>query len=258
MLLRGLNLLLVCLLLHLPFSAGAVAKDESVLVFAAASLRDAVNAVIDSYEGQRAERVVASYASSSTLARQIAEGAQADIYIAANPQWMDYLAERDSIDQASRRDLLGNGLVLITHKKDPLEAEIAPGFNLRGLLGAGYLAMGDPAHVPAGIYGQVALESLGVWESMQDRVARADNVRAALALVSHRETPLGIVYYSDAVAEDDVRVVDTFPSDSHPPIIYPVARLSNSRHPAAASFFEFLQHEQAATLFQRYGFKVLN
>lgn len=251
------TLLLVWLLL-LPAAGPAAEPGSRLLVFAAASLRDAIEAVIGEYEAGHAGQVVASYASSSILARQIAEGAQADVYLSANPQWMDYLAERDSIDTTSRLNLLGNGLVLVTHRDNPIELAIRPGSNLRARLGTAYLAMGDPAHVPAGIYARTAMESLGVWNSVRDRIARADNVRAALALVAQRESPLGIVYRSDAVAADNVRVVDTFPADSHPPIIYPAARVSDSEHPAAQDFLAFLQSAAAASIFRQYGFDVVN
>lgn len=252
-----LRRLLIVVSLCLSFSVHAADGNHRLLVFAAASLREAVGAVIESYGTQYDTRVLASYASSSTLARQITQGAEADVYISANPQWMDYLSERDAIAKHSRRNLLGNELVLITQRRSTLEAEITDGFDLRGLLGKGYLAMGDPAHVPAGRYGQAALESLGVWKSVADRIARADNVRAALALVAHGEAPFGIVYRSDAVADDRVRVVDSFPCKVYPPIIYPVARVSGSNHPAADTFLEFLQTPEAADTFRRYGFDVL-
>lgn len=251
------SIFIALFLLSLPLTGYAADNDESLLVFAAASLRDALGAVVDHYEENHEAEVVVSYASSSTLARQIAQGAQADVYISANQKWMDYLAEENAIDTASRRDLLGNALVLVTHKDNPLEAKIEPGFDLSGLLGGSYLAMGNPKHVPAGIYGKTALESLGVWSTVADHIARAENVRAALALVARREAPLGIVYRSDALADDEVRVVDTFPTGSHAPIIYPVARVSSGNHPAAADFIEFLQTAQAADLFRQYGFDVL-
>ena len=175
---------------------------QEVLVFAAASLQDAFDAVIEEYQAQGGGEVSASYASSSTLARQIEQGAPADVFISANPEWMDYLEERGLLRAGSRTDLLGNGLVLVAPPESETTVEIAPGFDLAGALDGGRLAMGDPDHVPAGIYGRAALESLGVWQAVEPQVARADNVRAALALVARGEAPLGMVYRSDAVADD--------------------------------------------------------
>ena len=236
------------------FPAGGAGAQE-LLLFAAASLSDALDAAIATYPGDA--EVVASYASSSTLARQIEQGAPADLFISANPEWMDYLAAREQIRDGTRTDLLGNGLVLVAPAASDVTLEIAPGFDLAGALGDGRLAMGDPDHVPAGIYGKAALESLGAWQSVAPQVARADNVRAALVLVARGEAPLGIVYSSDAVAEPGVRVVGRFPPDSHPPIVYPVAVVAASKHPAADDFLAYLQSAPAAALFERSGFKVL-
>jgi molybdate transport system substrate-binding protein len=234
----------------------ASAEAQELLVFAAASLKDALDAAIVEYTAETGRAVVASYASSSTLARQIEQGAPADLFISANPEWMDYLAERGLIRADSRADLLGNGLVLVAPKDSAVSVEIAPGFDLPGALVGGRLAMGDPDHVPAGTYGKAALESLGVWRAVAPAVIRADNVRAALALVARGEAPLGIVYRSDAVADTDVRVVAVFPPDSHPPIVYPFAVIAESKHPAAAELALFLRSESAAPLFERYGFSV--
>lgn len=235
-------------------AAGAGAQE--LLVFAAASLKDALDAVIAEYPGEAA--ITASYASSSVLARQIEQGAPADVFISANPEWTDYLAARDLIRADTRADLLGNGLVLVAPAASDVALEIAPGFDLAGALGGGRLAMGDPAHVPAGIYGQAALESLGVWRAVEAQVARADNVRAALALVARDEAPLGIVYRSDALADPSVRVVGAFPEDSHPPIIYPAAVIAASEHPAAAGLVDFLQSAAAAPVFEGFGFSLRN
>lgn len=228
---------------------------QELLVFAAASLKDGLDAAIVAYPGDAA--IVASYASSSTLARQIEQGAPADLFISANPQWMDHLEELGLIRDGTRADLLGNGLVLIAPAGSDLMLVVAPGFDLAGALGDGHLAMGDPDHVPAGIYGKAALESLGVWNAVASRVARADNVRAALALVARDEAPLGIVYSSDAVADPSVRVVDAFPEDSHPPIVYPIAVIAGSEHPAAAGLIDFLRSAAAAPAFERFGFTLL-
>lgn len=233
--------------------AGAGAQE--LLVFAAASLTDALGAALDAYPGDAG--IAASYASSSTLARQIEQGAPVDVFISANPEWMDYLAERQLIRAHTRVDLLGNGLVLVAPVDSAIVLEIEPGFDLVGALGDGRLAMGDPDHVPAGIYGKAALESLGIWHQVAPHVARAANVRAALALVARGETPLGVVYRSDAVADATVRVVDAFPEDSHPPIVYPLAIMAESEHPAAADLVAFLRSEGAAPAFERFGFTVL-
>jgi molybdate transport system substrate-binding protein len=241
----------------LVLAAPGRAQAEDLLVFAAASLKDALDAAIAEYHTTGGVPVKAAYASSSTLARQIEYGAPADIFISANPQWMDYLEERDLVQSGSRADLLGNGLVLVAPRDADIRLEIAPGFDLLGALVGGRLAMGDPDHVPAGTYGRAALESLGVWHEVAPHVARADNVRAALALVARGEAPLGVVYRSDAAADATVRVVDGFPPDSHPPIIYPLAIMAESKHPAAVELVAFLKSESAAAAFERFGFAVL-
>ena len=167
---------------------------------------------------------------------------------------MDYLAERDLIREGTRADLLANGLVLVAPAASEHALEIAPGFDLAGALGGGRLAMGDPDHVPAGIYGKAALASLGVWQAVESQVARADNVRAALALVARGEAPLGIVYNSDALVEPGVRVLDAFPEDSHPPIVYPIAVVADGQQPAAARLADYLKSPAAAPTFERFGF----
>jgi molybdate transport system substrate-binding protein len=233
------------------------ATAQELLLFGAASLRDALDAVIETYQAHGGGEVRASYASSSTLARQIEQGAPADIFISANPQWMDYLKEQGLVRASSRANLLGNGLVLVAPMDSDITVEIAPGFDLLSALDGGLLAMGDPDHVPAGIYGRAALESLGVWDTVAPQVARADNVRAALALVARGETPLGLVYRSDAVAADGVRIVGDFPRDSHPPIVYPIAIMAGSKHPEAAALVELLESAAAAEVFERFGFTTL-
>jgi molybdate transport system substrate-binding protein len=237
--------------------AAMPANAQDLLVFGAASLSNALDAVIERYQADGGGPVRASYASSSTLARQIEQGAPADLFVSANPQWMDYLEQRDLLRAGSRADLLGNGLVLVAPLDSATTLEIAPGFDLLGALDGGFLAMGDPDHVPAGIYGRAALERLGVWDAVAPRVARADNVRAALALVARGEAPLGVVYRSDAVADASVKVVDDFPRDSHPPIVYPVAIMADSKHPDAAALVALLQSETAGAIFERFGFTML-
>ena len=249
---RWLSLALWGLLVGLTVTP-ATAQD--LLVFGAASLRDALDAVIQEYKADGGGEVRTSYASSATLARQIEQGAPADILISANPQWMDYLEQRGLIREGSRADVLGNGLVLVAPQNSEVSVEIAPGFGLLGALGDGLLAMGDPDHVPAGIYGRATLEGLGVWDA--SRVARADNVRAALALVARGEAPLGVVYSSDAAADDTVKVIDDFPQESFPEIVYPIAIIADSEHAEAAALVEILQSETAAAIFARFGFTLL-
>lgn len=239
--------------------APALRAQDAALVFAAASQKDALDAVIAAYAKAGKGPVKASYQSSSTLARQIEQGAPADLFISANPQWMDYLAERNLIDKDTRFDLLSNGLVLVTAKdSNPGPVAIAPGLDLAALLGDGRLAVGDPDHVPAGIYAKQALQSLGIWDKVEAKLARADNVRAALALVARGETPLGIVYRSDAVADKSVKVVGQFPETGHPPIVYPVAVMAESKHAQAArDFLAFLKSTDAAKIYATFGFRLL-
>ncbi|MBY6152047.1 molybdate ABC transporter substrate-binding protein [Vannielia litorea] len=217
---------------------GAVtARAESVTVFAAASLKGALDEVVAGWGGE----AQISYAGSSALARQIAAGAPADVFISANPEWVDWLeAEGVALERA---DLLSNALVLVAGADDPR-------VGLDQLKGQDRVAMALVEAVPAGIYGKTALESLALWEAVAPRVVQADNVRAALALVALGEAPLGIVYATDALAEPGVRVVAEFPAGSHPPIIYPVAALSEAGGP----LMDYLQSPEAAEIFARHGF----
>jgi len=247
----------LCAILLALLACTAAHADGHLLVFGAASLKDALNAAIQRYEASSDVDVKASYASSGTLAQQLAHGAPADVYISANVDWMDYLQKQGDILPDSRFDLLGNGLVLVAPRAaDAPSIRIEHGFDLAGILGDGHLAMGNPRSVPAGMYGKAALETLGVWQQVEPKVVRADNVRAALALVDRGEAPLGIVYRSDAVADHGVQTVARFPEDSHPPIIYPAARMKGSAETGKA-FLAFLRSPRAAPIFQRYGFRVL-
>lgn len=248
---RGRVGLALSFVLALP---GAVAA-ETVTVFAAASLRDAFGAVERRFEAQSGIEVRTSFASSGTLARQIAQGAPADLYISANPQWMDHLEQRKTIDTASRVDLLRNALVLVTARDRAFADLLASSEVLLRALGDGRLAMGHPAHVPAGTYGRQALRSLGLWQAVESRIARAADVRAALALVTRSGAPLGIVYRSDAVASDGVRVVASFPPDSHPPIVYPAAIVPGGRTESAHRLLAFLRGAQARRALERFGFE---
>jgi molybdate transport system substrate-binding protein len=229
-----------------------------VTVFAAASLKTALDGVTADYEASTGSKVVTSYAASSSLARQIEQGAPADIFISADLDWMDYLAGRSLIQPKSRSNLLGNRLVLIAPATASVTLRIEQGFALGETLGREKLAMADVKAVPAGKYGKVALEKLGVWPAVESKVAQAENVRTALALVARAEAALGIVYQTDALAEPKVRIVDTFPQDAHPPIVYPVAITEATRHRAAAEeFVLFLRGPMAQARFTKAGFTVL-
>ena len=253
--------LVMCSLFSLVFlwalGSRAVAADEKVIVFAAASTNNALTDIGKIFMEKKMGEFTPSFASSSTLAKQIENGAPANIFLSADQKWMDYLAEKKMIDAASRTDLLGNRLVLIAPADSKLESlSVTSTLKLSELLADGKLAMGDPDHVPAGIYGKKALESLNLWQSIQDRVARAEDVRAALLLVERGEAPLGIVYATDAAISDKVKVVGIFPEDSHPPVIYPVAAVAGQDTPAARRFLSFLKSPEAKAIFEKYGFSV--
>jgi molybdate transport system substrate-binding protein len=252
---RGLLLALILGFLAAPFlSAAAQAAD--VTVFAAASLKNALDGAAKRYEAKTGDKIAVSYAASSALAKQIENGAPADIFFSADLDWMDYLEQNKLIDTASRHTLLGNTLVLIAPKDSTASLVIEKNFPLLQALGAdGKLAMASVDTVPAGKYGKAALTHLGVWEAVSPRVAQAENVRAALALVAKGEAPLGIVYGTDAKSEQAVRVVGTFPEDSHPKILYPVA-LTASAKPEARKFLEFLLSPEAAPSFEAQGFSI--
>ncbi|MDM8168734.1 molybdate ABC transporter substrate-binding protein [Roseovarius sp.] len=235
--------------------AGPVAADE-ITVFAAASLKNAMDEVADGFEAAAGHEVTVSYAGSSALARQIELGAPADVFISANPGWMDRLEEAGTVEDGTRIDLLGNRIVLIAHgAADPVE--IGPRMDLGAMLGEGRLAMALVDAVPAGIYGKAALESLGQWQAVEPRVVQADNVRAALKLVAIGEAPMGVVYATDAAAEEGVSVLGVFPEDSHPPIVYPAAAMSGRVGPMVAEFLGYLQSGAAREVFERHGFTVL-
>jgi len=235
-----------------------MAAADRLTVFAAASLADAMAEIAARFEAGTGHDVVVSAAGSSALARQIQRGAPADVFVSANPGWMDLLEEEGRILPQTRIDLLRNRLVLIAHGEAAgqaaARAEIGPEFDLTGRLGEGRLAMALVEAVPAGIYGKAALTSLGLWETVAPQVAQTDNVRAALALVATGEAPLGIVYATDAAAEDDVSVVGTFPEDAHPPIVYPAAAVSDSA--AARAFLDWLTGPAARAVFEGHGFSM--
>ena len=239
----------------LVLGAGAApAQAGDVVVFAAASLKNALDEIVAAWRGGRSIKV--SYAASSALARQIEAGAPADLFVSADLDWMDYVDQRKLIRADSRVNLLGNRIVLIASKDSQAKTEIAPGFPLRSLLGEGRLSMANVDAVPAGKYGKAALTALGVWASVQDRLAQAENVRAALLLVARGEAPLGIVYQTDAAAEPAVRVLGAFPESTHPPILYPAAITARATNPAATALLQHLRSPQAAAIFEKHGFSV--
>lgn len=235
-------------------AAGAQDLDRPVTIFAAASTTDAVNEIAEAYAAETGRSIRPVVASSSTLARQIAEGAPADIYLSANVAWMDHLEARGLLAPGTRQPLLSNRLVLIAPADSPLRLRLSPDLPLRELLGDSRLAVGDPAHVPAGIYARQALEALGLWDQVADRLAQAANVRAALALVDRGEVAAGIVYETDAAIAPRVRVVDAFPDEVTPPIIYPLAVVAGRDGPAVRAAYDFLRSETAAAIFSRHGF----
>ncbi|WP_424022199.1 molybdate ABC transporter substrate-binding protein [Polymorphobacter arshaanensis] len=236
-------------------AAPAIAQPaKGPLVLAAASLQESLTAAADAWAAKGNPRPVLSFAASSVLARQIDAGAPADLFISADEQWMDYLAGRQLIAPGTRTNFLTNTLVLVAPTSQPFKLAITPGFALAAALGSGRLAMADPDAVPAGKYGKAALTSLGVWSSVESKVVRAENVRAALLLVARDEAAAGIVYATDARATTDVVVVGSFPATSHAPIVYPLAQLASSRHRDAAAFRTFLLSPAGQQVFARYGF----
>ena len=235
----------------------AVAQEKSITVFAAASLKNALDEVDSLFTKQSGIKVVASYAASSSLMKQIEQGAPADVFLSADIDWMDYGIKHNLIKNDTRKDLLGNRLVLIAPKDSKIgNVTIAPGFDLAALVGSGRIATGDVRAVPAGLYAKAALEKLGIWPSVESKIAMAENVRAGLVLVARGEAPLGIVYETDAKVDPGVKIIGVFPEDLHPPIIYPVAMTKDAK-PDAAQYLAFLTTPEAKAVFERYGFRVL-
>lgn len=235
-------------------AAAPMARAGETTVFAAASLKNAMDEIAAAFAAETGDTARVSLAASSALARQIQQGAPAEVFVSANTAWMDRLEADGLLVEGTRVDLLRNTLVLVAPGADAAAVALS---DLGALIGEGRLAMALVEAVPAGIYGKAALESLGQWQALAPRVAQTDNVRAALALVAAGEAPLGVVYATDAVAEDRVSVVATFPEDSHPPIVYPVARLAGPENPAADRFLAFLQGPAARAAFERQGFAVI-
>jgi molybdate transport system substrate-binding protein len=241
-------LLAVLIALALP----SMAKAQDLLVFAAASLKTALDEI------SAGQKVKISYAASSALARQIEAGAPADLFISADLDWMDYVDQRKLVRPDTRGTLLSNRIVLIAPADSKASVKIEPGFALAALLGKdGRLAMADVNAVPAGKYGKAALEALNVWPNVSGRLAQAENVRATLLLVARGEAPVGIVYATDAAVEKNVRVLDTFPAGTHPPILYPAAQLRGSNHPQATAWLGTLRSPAATAVFEKNGFTVI-
>src|SRR5271166_6608046 len=245
-------LLFACMLL-LPL----LARAQELTVFAAASLTDAMKDVSALWSQAGHPPLRLSFGASSTLARQIEQGATVALFASADEKWMDYLADKKLIVADTRKDLLGNDLVLVVPAGKPQHVTIGPGFDLLSLLGSnGRIATGDPAHVPVGIYAEQALRKLGQWDAIAPRLARTDDVRAALLLVERGEAPAGIVYATDAAVSKAVMVAGTFPADSHDPVSYPFAVTQGGDTPEARALMTFLSGPQARAVFVQRGFKV--
>lgn len=235
----------------------ALAQDKSLIVFAAASMRNALDDIDAAYTAKTGVNVVASYAASSMLAKQIEQGAPADVFFSADTDWMDYATSKKNINEPTRVNLLGNSIVLIAPKDSKIDnVKIGQGFDLARLAGDGKIATGDVKAVPVGKYAKAALEKLGAWTAAEPKFAMVESVRAALALVARSEAVLGIVYATDAKVEPGVKIVGTFPADSHPPIIYPVAATTSAKR-EAANFLVLLRSSAAKTIFEKYGFTFL-
>ena len=235
----------------------ATAQEKSIVVFAAASMKNALDDVNAAFTKKSGIKVLASYAASSALMKQIGQGAPADVYVSADLQWMDYGSQKKLVQDDTRVNLLGNRLVLIALKDSKIgEVTIGPGFDLAKLAGEGRITTGDVRAVPVGLYAKAALEKLGLWASVEPKMAMADNVRAALVLVTRGEAPLGIVYGTDAKVEPGVKIIGVFPEDSHPPIVYPVALTTNAK-PEAIQYLTFLRSQAAKSVFEGYGFTFL-
>jgi molybdate transport system substrate-binding protein len=248
-----MRLLLVLCLLLTPL----VARAQQLTVFAAASLTDAMKDVSAQWAQDGHQPLRMSFGSSSTLARQIEQGAPANVFASADEKWMDYLSDKKLIVPETRKDLLGNDLVLVVAADKPQHVTIGPGFDLLGLLGPnGRVATGDPAHVPVGIYAEQTLRKLGIWDAVAPRLARTDDVRSALLLVERGEAPAGIVYATDAAASKAVMIAGTFPANSHDPVSYPFAVTKAGDTPDARALMIFLAGPQARAIFVQHGFKV--
>jgi len=235
----------------------ATAQD-TLTIYAAASLRNALDDVNAAFTKATGAKVTASYEASSTLAKQIEQGAPADVFISADLRWMDYVTEKKLIQTDTRFNLLGNRLVLIAPADSKLDkVEIAQGFDIAKLAGDRRIAVADVKAVPAGLYAKAALEKLGAWQAAEPKLAMAENVRATLAFVARGETPIGIVYETDAKIEPKVKIIGVFPEGSHPPVVYPVAATATSKNAATPRYLAFLRTKEAKAIFEKYGFSFL-
>jgi molybdate transport system substrate-binding protein len=247
---------ILLILLGNAWGIAATVQDPKLVIFAAASLKDALDEINTAYRQDKGQETVTSYAASPTLAKQIEAAAPADIFISADLDWMDYLATKNLIRPETRANLLGNRLVLIAPASSTVKLDIGPNFPIAQALGNGRLAIADPNGVPAGKYGKAALEALGVWSAVAGKLAPAENVRATLLLVSRGEAPLGIVYQTDALADKGVKVLGSFPENTHPPIIYPIAAVAASTNPGDAGYIAYLKSPAARPIFEKQGFTV--
>ena len=243
------------LIFAIALATAAGASAEAVKVFAAASMKNALDEAAAAWKTEGGQDVSSSYAASSALAKQIEQGAPADLFISADLAWMDYVAEKKLIADDTRRVIAGNDLIAVAPKDNGTKIDIKEGADLAGILGDGKLAVADVKAVPAGKYAKAALEKLGLWASVEKNLAQAENVRAALALVARGEAKLGIVYASDAVDEPNVAVAGIFPQDSHPPIVYPAAVIATSQNPDAKTFLDFLSSPKGVEILKAHGFK---
>jgi molybdate transport system substrate-binding protein len=235
----------------------AFAQDKSLTVFAAASMKNALDEIDAAYTAKSGIKIVVSYAASSALAKQIEQGAPVDIFASADIDWMDYAIAKKTINELTRVNLLGNSIVLIAPRDSKTDkVTIGPGFDLAKLAGDGRIATGDVKAVPSGKYAKAALEKLGAWQAAETKFAMAESVRAALTLVARGEAVLGIVYSTDAKVEPGVKVIGTFPADSHPAIIYPVAATTTAK-PETSDYLAFLRSTAAKAILEKYGFKFL-
>lgn len=251
---RPPRLLLAALLALLAFAAPA-ARAETVTVFAAASLKEALDANARAFEAASGHKVVVSYAGSNALARQVEAGAPAQLFLSADADWVEYVERKGLATPGSRRNLLANDLVLVAPAASTARLKLAPGVDLARILGERRIALANPDAVPAGKYAKAALTSLGAWDAVAGKVAAADNVRAALALVSRGEAPLGVVYRTDALADTGVRIVDAFPASTHPPIVYTMIALKKASTPAPAALAAYLASPEALATFAKFGFR---
>lgn len=253
---RSIQGLLVGVFAMFVALAPSMAMAADITIFAAASLTDALNEINVAWTKETNHSAAISFAASSALAKQIEAGGPADMFISADTEWMDYLDHRNLVQRETRQNLLGNHLVLIEPAASRTQISIVPHFDLAGALGGGRLAVADPDSVPAGKYAKASLTALGVWDSVANRLAGAENVRMALKYVARGDAPLGIVYTTDAMSEPQVRIAGTFPDTTHPPIVYPVALTANAK-PLAREFLSYLRGTRSSAIFQKDGFIVL-